>query len=229
MIGSAAGSTVRACPPRVKICCIASAAEAALAIAHGVAALGLVSAMPSGPGPVDEAVIATIIPTIPPPIATILLTSAVTAVAIIDQQHRLRPTALQLVDHVEAALHRELRRALPGTSLVLVVHVEDEASVDYALSIAPTADALLLDSGRLTTPVRELGGTGRTHDWSLSRRIRERCGIPVFLAGGLHAGNVAAAIAAVDPFGLDICTGVRTHGALDPVKLAAFMTAVRAA
>lgn len=216
-------------PPRVKICCISSIAEAAFAIAHGASALGLVSHMPSGPGVVDEARIADIIATVPPPIATFLLTSATDVAAIIAQQHRMRPTTLQLVDHLSADVHTALRDALPGITLVQVVHVEDEASVSYALAAAPNVDALLLDSGRLNAPVKELGGTGRTHDWSLSRRIRDHAGKPIFLAGGLRAVNVAEAIHTVEPFGLDLCTGVRTDGALDPRKVEAFMRAVRAA
>ncbi|MES3034443.1 MAG: phosphoribosylanthranilate isomerase [Gemmatimonadota bacterium] len=225
---AAVAASAHRAPPRVKVCCIGSIEEAALAISCGASALGLVSRMPSGPGPIDESLIAAIIATVPPPIATFLLTSATDAVSIIDQQHRLRPTTLQLVDHVEPMLHRALRIALPGITLVQVVHVEDEASVDYACHAAHTVDALLLDSGRLNTPVRELGGTGRTHDWTLSRRIRDTCGKPVFLAGGLHAGNVTAAIDAVAPFGLDLCTGVRTDGRLDGAKLSAFMSRVAA-
>ena len=217
---------VRTSGPRIKICCISSTHEAALAVAHGASALGLVSHMPSGPGVVAELDIARIIATVPPPIATFLLTSAVTADVIIAQQRRMRPTTLQLVDHVEARVHRALRAALPGITLVQVVHVEDQSSVDYALAAAPSVDALLLDSGRLNTPVKELGGTGRTHDWSLSRTIRDRAGKPVFLAGGLRAENVVAAIRTVAPFGLDLCTGVRTNGALDPLKLADFMNEV---
>ena len=214
--------------PRIKVCCISSVHEAAVAIAHGASALGLVSHMPSGPGVVADADIAAIIATVPPPISTFLLTSATTADAIIAQQHRMRPTTLQLVDHLTRDVHQQLRSALPGITLVQVVHVENDDSVTYALDIAPNVDALLLDSGRLTAPVKELGGTGRTHDWSLSRRIRDTCGKPVFLAGGLSTENVAAAIRIVEPFGLDLCTGVRTNGALDPAKLAAFMGAATA-
>ena len=183
--------------------------------------------MPSGPGVVADADIAGIIATVPPPVATFLLTSAVTAETIIAQQHFMRPTTLQLVDHLTSDVHRRLRKALPGITLVQVVHVENDDSVAYAIEIAPTVDALLLDSGRLSAPVKELGGTGRTHDWSLSRRIRDTCGKPVFLAGGLSARNVANAIRTVQPFGLDICTGVRTNGALDETKLMRCMRAAR--
>ncbi len=223
---SSAAAYTRGAAPRVKICCISSSAEAATAIAHGASALGLVSHMPSGPGVVDDAVIAAIIATVPPPIATFLLTSARDADAIIAQQTHMRPTTLQLVDHLGSDVHRALRQALPGITLVQVVHVEDDESVDYALAVAPTVDALLLDSGRLKAPVKELGGTGRTHDWRLSRRIRDQSGKPVFLAGGLRPDNVAEAIRAVEPFGLDLCTGVRSNGALDVDRLSAFMSAV---
>jgi phosphoribosylanthranilate isomerase len=51
--------------------------------------------------------------------------------------------------------------------------------------------------------------------------------VPVYLAGGLHAGNVAEALRVVGPFGLDVCSGVRTDGRLDATKLATFMGAVR--
>ncbi len=215
--------------PRVKICCISSVQEATIAIAAGASALGFVSHMPSGPGVVDEALIAEIIATVPPPIATFLLTSALDAEAIIAQQHHMRPTTLQLVDHLGVAVHRVLRRALPGITLVQVVHVEDEESVRYALSAARTVDALLLDSGRLKVPVKELGGTGRTHDWALSRQIRDHAGKPIFLAGGLTDANVTEAIRTVEPFGLDLCSGVRSDGALDAHKLDAFMQRVRSA
>jgi phosphoribosylanthranilate isomerase len=109
---------------------------------------------------------------------------------------------------------------------VQVVHVTDSSSVDYAVAAAEHMDALLLDSGNLQLAVKELGGTGRTHDWTLSRRIRDAIHIPLFLAGGLTPANVADAVAAVEPFGLDLCSSVRTDDNLDPVKLHAFFSAI---
>lgn len=212
--------------PKVKICCIKSPAEAALAIACGASAVGLVSAMPSGPGVISEETIARIAVTVPPPIATFLLTSEHSPQAIIAQQRRCRTNTLQLCDHLPATVYPQLREALPGIALVQVVHVTGPESVDYAVAAAAQVDALLLDSGNLKLSVKELGGTGRTHDWTLSRRIRETIRIPLFLAGGLNPGNVAEAIAAVDPFGLDLCSGVRTNDVLDPVKLRAFFAAI---
>lgn len=215
-------------PARVKVCCIASVAEAELAIASGAAALGLVSAMPSGPGVIDEDRIAAIAAHVPPTVATFLLTALQDADAIAAQHARCRTSVLQLVDRVEAGEMRKLRAKLPGIRIVQVIHVRDDASVDEARAAAPLADMLLLDSGNHSLAVKELGGTGRIHDWELSARIRAAVAKPVFLAGGLTAANVAQAIARVRPFGVDLCTGVREAGALSAAKLRAFMAAVRA-
>jgi phosphoribosylanthranilate isomerase len=197
-----------------------------MAIFCGASALGLVSAMPSGPGIISEDMIVKITATVPPPIATFLLTSEQSPDAIIAQQRRCRTNTIQLCQHLPVSVYPRLRDALPGIALVQVVHVTDTASVDYAVAASVHVDALLLDSGNLNLDVKELGGTGRTHDWSLSRRIREAIDIPLFLAGGLNAANVADAIAAVGPFGLDLCSSVRTNDHLDPVKLKAFFAAI---
>ncbi|HYM60166.1 MAG TPA: phosphoribosylanthranilate isomerase [Thermoanaerobaculia bacterium] len=211
---------------RVKICCIASIDEARMAIAHGASALGLVSAMPSGPGVIDEETIAAIAATVPPPIGTFLLTSRQDAASIIAQQRRCRTNTIQICDRLTHGTYAELRAALPGISLVQVIHVQGEESIAEAARVAGDVDAILLDSGNQTLPVKELGGTGRTHDWRLSARIREAIPIPLFLAGGLNAGNVREAIETVQPFGLDLCSSVRTNGNLDAAKLAEFFAAV---
>jgi len=212
--------------PRVKICCISSVEEANLAIRYGAAALGLVSAMPSGPGVIEDGLIAEIAARTPPPVATFLLTSFQDADSIIEQQRRLRTNTLQLVDRLERGSYDDLRRALPGVSIVQVIHVNGEESVEETITVAPQVDAILLDSGNQKLVVKELGGAGRTHDWTISRRIREAIDVPIFLAGGLNAGNVAEAVKQVGPFGLDICSGVRAGGGLDEGKLANFFEAV---
>jgi phosphoribosylanthranilate isomerase len=213
--------------PLVKICCIASVAEAWLAIEHGASALGLVSAMPSGPGPISETLIAEIAATIPPGISSFLLTCRQDAASIIDQQRRLRVNTIQICDRLPAGTHQELRDALPGVSLVQVVHVTGPEAVDEAVAVSRFVDAVLLDSGNQSLEIKELGGTGRTHDWSLSRKIREAIDVPLFLAGGLKPHNVADAIQEVEPFGIDVCSGLRTDGALDRHKLSAFFAAIR--
>jgi phosphoribosylanthranilate isomerase len=213
----------------VKICCISSVDEARLAIRLGATALGLVSEMPSGPGVIPETLIADIATTVPPVIATFLLTSRTDPAEIVTQQRLCRVSTIQICDSLPRGAFAELRRSLPGVSLVQVIHVIREESVAEALEAAGEADALLLDSGDPSLPVKELGGTGRKHDWSLSARIVRDCPIPVFLAGGLTPVNVAEAIRTVRPFGVDLCTGVRTAGALDEEKLERFMKAVEAA
>lgn len=212
--------------PRVKICCIASAAEAWIAIANGASAVGLVSAMPSGPGPIPDELIAEIARAVPPGVATFLLTCAQDADTIVDQQRRSGANTLQLVDRLDAGTHRLLRAALPGIRLVQVVHVRGDDALAEALAVAPEVDAILLDSGNPALAVKELGGTGRRHDWAISRRIREAVNVPVFLAGGLRADNVAEAVRTVQPFGVDVCSGVRTGGRLDERKVEAFFAAL---
>lgn len=211
--------------PRIKVCCMGSIAEARMAIEHGAAAVGLVSAMPSGPGPISDDLIAEIAATIPPGVGSFLLTCLQNADAIIDQQKRLRVNTIQICDRLPAGTYAQLRAALPGVSLVQVVHVTGPESVDEAIAVAPEVDAVLLDSGNQSLPIKELGGTGRTHDWRLSKAIREAIDVPLFLAGGLKPENVAAAIREVRPFGVDVCSGLRIEGKLDPQKLAAFFRA----
>jgi len=216
--------------PRLKICCIASVDEAMLAIAAGADALGLVSAMPSGPGVIDEAAIAEIAALVAErstrPVQTFLLTARQSAADIAAQQRRCGTTTLQLVDAVPHDELRRLRELLPGVPLVQVIHVVGEASLAEALAVAPFVDALLLDSGNPALAVKQLGGTGRTHDWAISRRIRDEVGLPLYLAGGVHAGNAAAAVATVQPFGLDLCSSVRRDGRLDAELLRDFVQAL---
>lgn len=211
--------------PRIKICCISSVAEAQMAIRYGASALGLVGAMPSGPGVITDDTVRTIAQQVPPPVATFLLTSETDAQAIIRHQQRVQTNTVQIVDTLASGTYQEIRTALPGVKLVQVIHVVDEASVDEALRTATHVDAILLDSGNPSRSVKELGGTGRVHNWQLSRRIREQLDKPVFLAGGLRADNVREAIDTVAPFGLDLCSGVRTSGQLDEQKLKAFFAA----
>jgi phosphoribosylanthranilate isomerase len=213
--------------PRVKICCNESVEEAWLAINYGASAIGLVSDMPSGPGVITEDSIREIAAAVPPGISTFLLTCKQDAAAIIAQQRYCRTNTIQICDRLENESYHELRAAMPGIALVQVVHVTGEESVTEALNVAPYVDAILLDSGNQSLPVKELGGTGRTHDWRLSRKIRERAEAPIFLAGGIKPENVREAVSQVGPFAIDICTGVRTNGKLDEKKLSALFRELR--
>lgn len=214
---------------RVKVCCISGVAEAMLAVQAGADGLGLVGKMPSGPGVIADDVIAHIAGGVPPGVETFLLSSETTAEGLIAHHRRCRTTVLQIVDRVEIGVYAELRRGLPGVKLVQVIHVSGPGSVEEALAVAPHVDAVLLDSGNQTAAVKELGGTGRVHDWGLSRQIVERARKPVYLAGGLRPGNVGSAVGRVRPFGVDVCSGVRTGGKLDEMKLRGLIFQMRQA
>jgi phosphoribosylanthranilate isomerase len=211
----------------VKICCIKSIEEASLAIRYGASAIGLVSEMPSGPGPISEEQIAKIVHSITGYVDTFLLTSKQDPDTVIEQVQRTNANTIQLVDAFPLNGYSDLRRALQDIRIVQVIHVLGDKSVQEAIKISPHVDALLLDSGNPFGRVKELGGTGRTHDWSISRRIRDTVTIPIFLAGGLKPENVHEAIEQVHPYAVDVCSGVRTNGHLDEHKLAAFFSQIK--
>ena len=211
---------------RIKICCIQNIREAKTAIRLGASAVGLVARMPSGPGPIPDELIRQIAAAVPPPVGTFLLTSR-TSVDEIIEHHRITNTnTIQIVDRLSDGNYSRLREALPAIKIVQVIHVADESSVDEAIRISASVDALLLDSGNPDLLIKELGGTGRVHDRGLSRRIREEAACPVFLAGGLKPENVRRAIDTVEPFAVDVCSGVRTNGLLDEEKLERFFSEV---
>ena len=211
---------------KVKICCIADREEAQMAMDAGAWALGLVAEMPSGIGPISDGQIADIAAFVPSNIETFLLTSRTDADGIISHHHFCKTTTIQMVDHVPFDDLREIRKALPDVQLVQVIHVLGEESVEEAVRVAPLVDMILLDSGKPDAAVRTLGGTGDTHNWDISLEIKKQIGIPMFLAGGLEPGNVAGAIDHVQPFGVDLCSRIRTDGRLDPAKLSEFFVGV---
>jgi phosphoribosylanthranilate isomerase len=213
---------------RAKICCICSNEEARMAIECGASAIGLVGKMPSGPGPISDEMIRQIAKTVPPPIATFLLTSESSVKEIIEHHHRTNTNTIQIVDSLASGTYSQLKAALPNVKIVQVIHVIDEKSVDKALEISAMVDAILLDSGNPKLKIKELGGTGRVHNWKLSRKIVEVSKCPVFLAGGLNPENVRKAIEEVHPFAVDVCSGVRTDGRLDRLKLEHFFSEVLA-
>jgi phosphoribosylanthranilate isomerase len=214
---------------RVKICCIASPKEAMTAIAAGADALGLVSLMPSGGNVITDAMIAEIAALALPPVATVLLTAETKADATSAHVRATNPTAVQIVAHIEPTESARLARLEPHVRRIQAIHVTGEEALDFVAVYSPHIHAFLLDSGRPGEKIPVLGGTGRTHNWAVSSRFVQESTRPVFLAGGLTAENVGDAIRQVRPFGLDLCSGVRTSGQLDAAKLATFMTAVRRA
>ena len=208
--------------PKVKICCIGSINEAKTAIKFGASALGLVGKMPSGPGVISDELIYRIAKIVPPPIGTFLLTSETSADNIIRHHHLTQTNTIQIVDKLMHGSYIQLRQAMPTIKLVQVVHVVNEKSVNEAIEVSDHVDAILLDSGNPNLKVKELGGTGRVHNWKLSRKIRDSAKVPIFLAGGLNVENVKQAINEVQPYGIDVCSGVRTNGKLNKHKLEQF-------
>jgi len=204
---------------KVKICCISSIEEAALAIAHGAAAIGLVGRMPSGPGIITDELIQSIAKTVPPPIESFLLTSETTAEKVIEHHKKVNTTTIQIVDALSGREYHKIRESIPHVKLVQVIHVLDENSIQEAIEISEFVDAILLDSGNPNLSTKVLGGTGKTHNWDISKKIRENISIPTYLAGGLNKDNVRDAIEHVEPFGIDLCSSVRTNGQLDERKL----------
>ena len=210
----------------IKICCISSLEEAKFAINAGASALGLVGHMPSGPGIISDELIAEIAASVPKHIDTFLLTSETSAAKIIQHYLKVNTTTIQLVDALKQGSHAQIKEALPHVKIVQVLHVLDDRAIDEAIKISNFVDLILLDSGNPNLTTKELGGTGRIHNWEISKEIVKKVTIPVFLAGGLTPKNALQAIKEVNPYGLDLCSGVRTNGLLDVDKLAAFFSAI---
>lgn len=213
---------------RIKICCIGSREEAELAVRAGADAVGFVG-VPSSPRAIDARTIAAIVGLLPPPIATFLLTSESMASRVVQVVRATGASTVQLVKHLAPPESEELAKLLPTTRRVQVIHVENRRALDLTDAYAPHVHAFLLDSGRPSLPTPQYGGTGKVHDWSVSAEFVRRSPRPVFLAGGLSPHNIVEAITRVRPFGMDLCSGVRTEGRLDCDKLSAFVQAVRAA
>ncbi len=212
---------------RIKICCISSLEEAESALNAGADAIGLVSEMPSGPGVIDNEMIKLISDSFSGRIDTFLLTSKRSTKEIIEQHKLFGTCTIQIVDSLLEGTHTELKNALPVVNIVQVIHVSGEDSLTGGIHNSYSADALLLDSGNQKLAVKELGGTGRTHNWEISRKIVESVNVPVYLAGGLNPENIVEAINAVNPFGVDICSGVRTNGKLDEKKLGDYISKIK--
>ena len=200
-----------------------------LAIAAGADALGLVASMPSGPGPIPDALIREIAISVPPPVSTFLLTAETTAARISAHVRAAAPTTVQIVSHIDPSEAARLAELEPDVRRVQVIHVEGQHALELIPAYANYVHAFLLDSGRPGALIPELGGTGRAHDWAISAMFVRASPRPVFLAGGLNAGNVGEAIERVRPFGVDLCSSVRSAGHLDATKLAAFVAAVEQA
>lgn len=196
--------------------------EAITALQLGADMLGFVSEMPSGPGFLDLDNIASIINQLPRETKSILLTSAPSVDTILNQHRIVDTWGIQLVDIISLPDLVELRVRLPHVTLIQAIHITSVRAIKLALKYSSLVDMLLLDSGNPSGKKRTLGGTGKVHNWNISREICSLSPLPVFLAGGLNSENISGALSSVKPYGFDLCTGVRTGGDLDSDKLQAF-------
>lgn len=216
-------------PPRVKICCIQDAEEAALAVAAGAHALGFVGRGLSGPEVIeDDARIAAIVATVPPGVDAWLLARDAEPGVLVERVRKTRVNTVQICDAVPRGVYEELRVGAPWCRIVQVVHVSGPEAVEEALGVEDAVDAILLDSGTPSGATPVFGGSGKTHDWGISARVVDAVRKPVWLAGGLRAENVAEAFSVVRPWGLDLCSGVRANGRLNAARLQAYAATVAA-
>ena len=197
-----------------------------MAIQAGADALGLVGAMPSGPGVIEDHTIRAISLELPAAVSAFLLTQERTAEAIAEHVTRCAVSTVQVVNHVDPLELQTLRRLMPTLRIVQVIHVEGSDALDLVHHYENFVHSFLLDSGTPGAAVPILGGTGRTHDWAVSAQIVRSTRRPVFLAGGLTPVNVVEAIRVVRAYGLDICSGVRSEGRLDIEKLRSYVHAI---
>jgi phosphoribosylanthranilate isomerase len=208
--------------PFIKICGLRSYDEARLALDTGATALGfLVGLTHRSEDEITAATAADIVRSLPPDTLTVLVTHLTDPARIAALADEIRVRAIQVHGEAPAASVAELRRLSPDRRLIKAIHVTGPEALAHARSYADVADALLLD----TRTTDRLGGTGQTHDWSISRRIvSELAPMPVYLAGGLTAETVERAIVQVRPAGVDVNSGVEDAGGGKHVaKLAAFV------
>jgi len=200
----------------LKVCGITSVEDAQMCVTAGVDAIG-VNFWPGSPRRCDERIAADIVAAVN---GHVTVVGVFVDAPIAEIRRVLVRTGIEW-----AQLHgdepADVLEALLPTAFK-AVRVRDEASVRVAQ--ACPGDRLLIDA----SVDGLVGGTGTLADWTLARRIAESR--PVILAGGLTAENVGEAFAAVHPFGVDVASGVeRAPGQKDPVKVRAFVHAVRAA
>jgi phosphoribosylanthranilate isomerase len=212
---------------RVKICGIRRVEDALAAVAAGADAVGCLVALDHpAPDEIDPAVARTIFEALPPFVARVLVTHRTGLADVTALMRETCATVAQLHGEFPTVAIPALREALRYATIVKTVHVTGEESIAAAAAASRAADAILLD-----TKARGLiGGTGTTHDWSISARVVATSAKPVILAGGLTPENVAEAIARVRPFAVDVNSGTRgADGFKDHVRIAAFIAAARMA
>ena len=214
---------------RVQIAGVSSVEEALAAADAGVDALGFTVRLPTGVHDgLTEAKARSIVAGLPPFVASVAITYVGAPREAVELCRYLGVTTLQLHGPFPTTEIPVLRVGLPHLKIIRAVHVTGPEAVAQARALARQVDALILDTYDPDTGRH--GATGKTHDWAISRQIVDEVPVPVILAGGLTPDNVAAAIAAVRPWGVDVHTGIeRPDGSRDLDRIRAFVRNTRAA
>lgn len=214
---------------RIQIAGVSSLEEALAAADAGVDALGFTVRLPTGVhDDLTEAKARGIVAALPPFVASVAITYVDTPREAVELCRYLGVTTLQLHGPFPTQEIPVLRVGLPHLKIIRAVHVTGPEAVAQARALARQVDALILDTYDPATGRH--GATGKTHDWTISRQIVDGVPVPVILAGGLTPDNVADAIAAVRPWGVDVHTGIeRPDGSRDLDHIRAFVRNARAA
>jgi phosphoribosylanthranilate isomerase len=210
---------------RIKICGNRTLRDAEIAVRYGADAIGLIVGTKFfSEDEVSTSNASEIVAALPPFIVSVLVTHLQSGHEILDLYHAVLPTTIQLHNEVNLSVIEELRCKIPHVKLIKAIHIVDSTAIKQALMISNCVDSILLDSrtdGRI-------GGTGVTHDWSVSQQIVLQTKVPVILAGGLTPSNVGLAIAKVKPFAVDVNSGVDApNGDKDPQKVLGFIESCR--
>jgi phosphoribosylanthranilate isomerase len=211
---------------RVKICGNRTTDDIALAVAMGADAVGLIVGVRHRSEDAQEpAKAAMLLRSVPVFVSSVLVTHLIEADQVIRLHATVPTTSIQLHDAIPVEAIEAIRTALPHVLLIKAIGVTDEGSIEIAHSFAPHVDALLLD----THTTDRIGGTGTVHDWSISRKIVATLQTPVILAGGLRPENLIGAIEAVQPYAVDVNSGVEfADGEKDPERVKEFIRLAKA-
>lgn len=204
---------------KVKICGNTKKEDIEHAIQSGTDAIGFIVGFPSTPRNLDLDTAYQLMKNIPTSIDRVVVTNEDDHNLLHNIAEKLPITAVQLIG--ELSYSPEIKEIFPDTQLIKVVHAEPETIIQYALNFSKDYDTILID-----TKIKDLpGGTGLTHDWSLSRKaVTTIHPTPVILAGGLTPLNVEEAVKIVQPYMVDVSSGVEYEpGIKDHSKVETFI------
>ncbi|MFA5384974.1 MAG: phosphoribosylanthranilate isomerase [Eubacteriales bacterium] len=212
---------------KIKICGINNFEDLQSCIKAGADALGFLVGLthPAEDKLEDIRLAKSLIDRIPPFVSTVMVTHLTNEGEIVNLARCMGTTSVQINDYTEPSVLKKVCDGLKDIKIIKSVHVTGSDAIELTKAYLPFADAILLDS-------REgprIGGTGKTHDWEISRKIVQESNKPVILAGGLNPGNVYEAVKKVQPFAVDVNSGVETNFRKDPAKINLFINEARRA